>query len=108
MITRSLEKAKKFLKELEVVIQNRNKVDQEILKEQNITLGWRDDLGAGIVVGATTKGCVIGYTKKFLAVIKGEKPESGTNPIIVDPEEIYEKLYGYKPNPDQLKSLFLN
>lgn len=94
----------KFLKEITGIIQNRNKVDQEVLKGHNISIGLRDDQGAGIIVGATTKGCVIGYEKKFLATIKGDKTEKCKNQVVVNPEEIYEKVHMSKPDKLQLEN----
>lgn len=94
----------KNIKQLAEIIQNRDRPDQVLLRENNIAIGLRDDQGAGIIVGATTKGCVTGYARKYLASIKGDEDSSETNTFVVDPSEIYIKLYGVNPNPEQLES----
>jgi len=95
--------SEKIIKELAGIIQNKDKPDQILLRDHNIAIGLRDDRGAGIIVGATTKGCVLGYDKKLLSIIKGEKHSQNNKPVEVDPAEIYEKLYGKKPDESQLQ-----
>lgn len=51
------------LHELSRIIERRDKPDPELVRKHNIKLGLRDDDGAGVVVGMTGKGEVIGYIK---------------------------------------------
>jgi len=91
-----------ILKKLIEVIQNRDRINNKLIKAQNVSLGLRDEQGAGIVVGATTKSNVIGHNKKYLAVLNGESADN--NQIAVDPEDIYKKIYGSAPTKTQLES----
>ncbi len=91
------------IRQLAELIKNKDRPDQVLLRENNIAIGLRDDQGAGIIVGATTKGCVTGYARKYLARVKGEDSKDASG-VIVDPMEIYTKLYGANPTSDQLES----
>ena len=93
----------KNIKQLAELIKNKDRPDQILLRENNIAIGLRDDQGAGIIVGATTKGCVTGYARKYLARIEGEELDNASG-VIVDPIEIYTKLYGANPNQEQLEN----
>ncbi len=52
-----------ILTELSAIIQRRDTPDPEFIRKHDIKLGLRDEDGAGVVVGMTGKGSVIGYTK---------------------------------------------
>jgi citrate synthase len=92
--------ADKIITQLSDIISNTDRPDQQKLRDNNINLGLRDDQGAGIVVGATTKGCVIGYEKEPLAKFIGEDGEGHE----VDPILLYETLNGKTPTSTELKS----
>jgi citrate synthase len=91
-----------IIKELAQIIENTDRPDAKKLKEHNVHIGLRDDQGAGIVVGATTKGCVIGYEKIPLAKLKGEDGNADLREI--DAGKIFQELYGSLPTAEQLNA----
>jgi citrate synthase len=53
-----------ILKELSQIIERRDTPDPELIRKHNIKLGLRNEDGSGVIVGLTSKGQVIGYTKQ--------------------------------------------
>ena len=52
-----------ILEELSGIIKNHDAPDPKLVKQHSIKLGLRNEDGSGVIVGITTKGSVIGYSK---------------------------------------------
>jgi citrate synthase len=93
-----------IITELSALIAQNDHIDRSTLREHNIAAGLRDEQGAGIIVGATGKGEVIGYDREKSAVIKGEEDPKFPDAFVVDPFEAFRVTHGYEPDEKQLNA----
>jgi len=93
-----------FLEKLVETIKRNDAPNAELLKKHNITLGMRDEQGAGIPVGITTKGCVTGYEKEYSSIIDEEEQVTIKKPHVADPSKIFFEVYGRTPDAKELEN----
>ena len=63
---------KNIVARIEKLAMSHDKIPPEVIKEKDVKLGLRNADGTGVVVGFTSKGNVVGYSKNYK--VKNEKP----------------------------------
>lgn len=85
-----------------------NVPDPKLIKKHNIKLGLRNADGSGVVVGLTSKGCVIGYQKVSKSESQLEKEDitiqiPGLGQNLTSAEACYYLHHGHLSTPNTLR-----
>ena len=86
-----------------------NAPNPKLIRKHNIKLGLRNTDGSGVVVGLTSKGCVVGYDKilKSDPLLKKQNITiqiPGLNQKLTPSEACYLLLHGYSPTSGALNA----